>query len=113
MLFSGLEKCQGAAWREGTALYYVSRLDDLFYRFPVPEFIFESLFLVAIATWAAVLLELSIPVLVWFGKTRRFALCLAVLFHLSLDYMMNLNLFEWLMLVGWSSFIERADVESE
>ena len=37
------EKLKGKDWLDGTALYYVSRLDDLFGRFWVPDFMFESM----------------------------------------------------------------------
>jgi hypothetical protein len=110
VFFSAIEKLKGTQWFGGTAIYYVSRLDDMFYRFPVPEFIFESLMLMALMSWAALLLELGVPIAVWFSKTRRAALVLAFLFHISLDYMMNLNLFQWMMMVGWMSFIQPQDV---
>jgi len=35
-LSSAIEKTSGVDWREGTALYYVARLDDSFGKFPVP-----------------------------------------------------------------------------
>ena len=111
VFFSVIEKLKGTEWLDGTALYYVSRLDDLFYRFPVPEFIFESMFLMSLMAWATLVLELVVPIAVWFPKTRRAALLLAFLFHLSLDYMMNLNLFQWIMIVGWMSFIQPQDID--
>jgi hypothetical protein len=110
VFFSAFEKLKGTEWFGGTAIYYVSRLDDMFCRFPVPEFIFKSLILMAIISWATLVLELGVPVAVWFEKTRRAALILVFLFHLSLDYMMNLNLFQWMMMVGWMSFIQPQDV---
>ncbi len=109
LFFSAIEKLKGAEWFGGTAIYYVSRLDDMFYRFPVPDFIFESLILMAMMAWATLLLELGVPIAVWFSQTRRAALALVFVFHLSLDYMMNLNLFQWMMMVGWMSFIQPQD----
>ncbi len=106
VFISGIEKMKGVEWRDGTALYYVSRLDDFFYRFPVPEFMFNSFLMIAIGTWSAVLIELTLPILVWFRKTRMLALVVLFLFHLSLEYMMNLNMFQWLMIVGWMSFLQ-------
>jgi hypothetical protein len=109
LFFSGCEKLYGHEWIDGTAIYYVSRLDDMFYRFPVPDFIFKSLFLMSLMTWATLVLELCVPIAVWFNRTRKVALVLVVLFHLSLDYMMNLNLFHWIMIVGWMSFVRPGD----
>lgn len=110
LFFSACEKLKGTQWFDGTAIYYVSRLDDMFYRFPVPDFIFESLMLMAAMSWATLVLETGIPIAVWIPKTRRAALALAFVFHLSLDYVMNLNLFQWMMLLGWMSFIQPQDV---
>lgn len=99
LFFSGLEKLGGVEWRNGTALYYVSRLDDFFCRFPIPEFLFKSLVLVSLMTWCAVLVEISVPILIWFRKSRWLALIIVIGFHLTLDYTMNLNLFQWLSLI--------------
>ena len=111
LFFSGIEKLKGSNWIDGDALYYVSRLDDLFYRLPVPEFVFESLLLMSLLTWATLFLELVIPIAIWFDKTRRVCLVILLAFHLSLDYSMNLNLFHWIMLVGWMSFIRPQDLK--
>jgi hypothetical protein len=40
--------------------------------------------------------ELGVPIAIWFNRTRRAALALLFLFHVSLDYSMNLNLFHWI-----------------
>ena len=42
-LATAVAKLRGDEWRDGTALYYVSRLDDAFGRFPFPNAPFESL----------------------------------------------------------------------
>ena len=106
LFVSGIEKMKGVEWRDGTAIYYVSRLDDFFCRFPLPDFMFTSLTMIAVATWSALAVELTLPILIWFRKTRIFAIIVAVIFHLSLEYMMNLNMFQWLMILGWMSFLQ-------
>lgn len=111
LLFSCIEKLKGTEWVDGTAIYYISRLDDMFYRMPVPDFIFESLMLMSLISWSTLLLEFSLPIAIWIGKTRRVALVFVFVFHLSLDYMMNLNLFQWMMMVGWMSFIQPQDFD--
>ncbi|GBF81409.1 HTTM domain-containing protein [Aphanothece sacrum] len=103
------EKMKGEDWVNGTAIYYVSHLDDLFGHFPVPQFLFTSLTLMKIMTWIVLVVELFIPIGLWFKETRRFALLIAVGMHLSLEYAMNLFLFQWLMLVGLLSFTEPED----
>src|SRR6185295_15109013 len=66
MLSTGLMKLAGDAWVNGTALYYVSRLDDHFGRFPVPAWIFDTPWVVAAMTWSVLLAELLVPFLIWF-----------------------------------------------
>jgi hypothetical protein len=108
-LSAGLYKLGTEAWFDGTAMYYVSRLDDYFGRFPVPTWIFDSPWAVALLTWSVVAGELLIPVFIWFRETRRIALIAAVLFHLGNEWTMHLFLFHWVMLAGWISFVQPGD----
>jgi hypothetical protein len=110
LLFSsGLVKLGGDPWLGGTALYYVSRLDDHFGRFYVPAFIFDTPWIVAIITWSVLLSELLCPLLIWFRETRLPCLLILVAFHLANEWTMNLFLFHWLMLCGWLAFVTPAD----
>jgi len=93
-------------WLKGTALYYVSRLDDSFGKLPVPAFLFETLWITKLLTWSVLLLEWGLPVLLWLKRTRRAAIVVAIVFHLSIEYSMNLFLFHWLMILGILSFAE-------
>jgi hypothetical protein len=106
---TALVKLGGDAWLNGTALYYVSRLDDHFGRFPVPAWLFDTPWLVALITWSVLLAELFIPLLIWFRETRIPCLLVLVFFHLANEWTMNLFLFHWLMLCGWISFVTPAD----
>ena len=108
-LSAGLHKLGTEAWFDGTALYYVSRLDDYFGKFPVPTWVFDTPWMVALLTSAVVLGELLVPVFIWFRETRRTALAVAVLFHLGNEWTMHLFLFHWIMLAGWLSFVEPGD----
>jgi hypothetical protein len=106
---AALYKLGAEPWLDGTAMYYVARLDDYFGRFPVPTWLFDSRLSVALMTWAVVAGELLVPIFVWFRQTRRWALAVAVLFHLANEWTMHLFLFHWLMLAGWLAFVEPAD----
>ena len=102
------EKLNGPDWLNGTAIYYVSRLDDSFGRFPVPGFLFQSLPAIQFMTWSVLFIECLIPIGLWFKETRRAALVLALGFHLATDYSMNLFLFHPIMLVGLLAFVDPA-----
>jgi hypothetical protein len=49
-LAAGLEKVGDEAWLNGTAMYYVARLDDYFGRFPTPAWLFDNRWSVALLT---------------------------------------------------------------
>jgi len=100
---SVVEKLKGTDWVQGTALYYVSRLDDLWGRFPIPGFVagwFDSLTALAWMGWGVLFAEAFVAAGLWIKQTRLLALLVAVGIHLSLDYFMNLFLFQWLMITG-------------
>ena len=100
------EKLNGSDWLDGTAIYYVSRLEDSFGRFPVPSFLFQSMTAIHCMTWSVLVIECFIPIGLWFKETRRAALFLAVGFHLTTDYTMNLFLFHPIMLVSLLAFVD-------
>lgn len=107
---AAIMKMTGEAWLNGTAMYYVSRLDDYFGRFPTPRFLFDSPMFVALFTWSVIAVEFCVPLLIWFKETRLVCLALVLLFHVGCDYTMNLFLFQWIMLVGWMSFLTPGDL---
>lgn len=108
-LAAGLWKLSGESWLDGTALYYVARLDDYFGRLPTPTWPFDSPWTVALMTWSVIAVEVLAPILLWFKETRRPALILVVLFHLANEWTMHLFLFHWVMLCGWMAFISPED----
>lgn len=105
-LSSAIEKSLGTDWTSGTALYYVARLHDSFGKLPVPAFLFETLWITKLLTWSVLAMEWGLPVLLWVKRTRRAAIVVAIVFHLSIEYTMNLFLFHWLMILGVLSFAE-------
>ena len=111
LLSAGLEKLNGNMWWSGTAMYYVMHLDDFFGHYPVPEFVRSSVTISRMLTWPALWIEIGAPILIWFKETRRIALVFIFLLHLGIDYMMNLFLFEWIMLAGWLSHADRTDLD--
>jgi len=102
---TAVAKLKGVEWRDGTALYYVARLDDAFGRFPLPHAPFESLAAIKMLTWSTLGLELALPVALWLRPTRMIAVVVAAGFHVGLDYTMNLFLFHPLMLVCLLAFV--------
>lgn len=98
-------KLNGEPWRSGVALFFVAQLDDYFGRASLPAWMIETPWIVRTFTWSVIGMELLVPLAVWFRQTRRWALLLALLFHLGNELTMHLFLFHWIMLLGWCAFL--------
>jgi hypothetical protein len=98
-------KLYGASWRNGTALYFVSHMNDHFGRWPGLTAWFDALWLVQLQTWSVVAIELLLPLALWIPRTRRLAIALGIALHLVIEVSMNLFLFEWIMIVGLLAFV--------
>ncbi len=105
---SFLWKLKGDAWRNGTALYYVTHLHEI-QRFPLPGWIQYS-FVLKMGSWSTLILELALAILIWFKPFRYPLLILGLFFHLCLEYAFNLPMFEWDVLTAYVLFIDPADL---
>ena len=101
-------KVKGAPWLQGTALYYIYHLDE-FKRFPIPSWFLHPLML-KLESWSALVLEFSLGVLIWVKELRYIVLTLGLLFHLTLEYSLNIPLFQWDILSAYILFIDPADI---
>ena len=107
--FSFWWKSMGVPWVNGTALYYVIHLDEI-RRFPVPAWIQRPL-IIQLGTWFTLVLEFSLGILIWIKELRYPLLVLGVLFHLCLEYSLNIPMFQWDVLSAYVLFIDGADLE--
>ncbi|MHB2016109.1 MAG: HTTM domain-containing protein [Candidatus Xenobia bacterium] len=105
-----LAKAHGTTWVDGTAVYYTSRLQE-FWRLPVP-YLFEHMWTVHLITWGTLAVELGCALLFWFCETRYWMMAIGALFHLGLDWSMNVPLFEWTMLATYLTCIEPAHIQA-
>lgn len=111
MLSAGIWKLRGDDWVDGTALYYVTRLDGFWGNLPLPSAALGSRFVLRALSYATLVLELSVPLLIWLPRTRRVALGCALGFHACLAYSMNLFLFAPIMMLGWCAFLQSSDFD--
>ena len=102
-------KMKGHTWLNGTALYYVTQLHEI-QRIPLPGWIRHPVVL-KIGSWSTLILEFSMGVLIWFRRFRYPLLLLGLLFHLCLECVFNLPMFEWDVLTAYVLFIDPADLE--
>lgn len=102
-------KSLGSDWVDGTALYYVFHVDQL-RRFPLPSWFYDLAVLKA-GAWFTLAFEFAFGILVWFKETRYVVLVIGAVFHLSIEYMLNIQLFEWMMLATYVIFIDPDDLD--
>lgn len=102
-------KVAGQQWLDGTAVYYATRLEDLF-RFDV-SFLFDNIWFCKILTWYTLIIEFAMWTLVWFRPFRYFILAGALLLHLGIDVAINLPVFEWAFIACLCAFIYPDDLE--
>lgn len=107
-LTSFLVKMKGAAWVQGSALFYIYHLDE-FRHFPLPGWFFRPTVL-KLGDWSALALEFCLGVLIWVRKFRYVLLLLGLLFHLWLEYSLNIPLFQWDILSAYILFVDPVDI---
>ncbi|MEO6470654.1 MAG: HTTM domain-containing protein [Aeromicrobium sp.] len=90
---AGMFKVQGALWQHGTAIYYPMQLQE-FKPFPfLSDFMTHSGVMVGLATYVVVFTQLYFPLMLLRVTTRRIAIGLVILFHVSIAVLMALPWF--------------------
>ena len=92
-----LWKLAGDPWRDGTALYYVSRATEFAYR-PPPSFLVENPVLVTLLTYGVIVSQVAI---VWFTVRRKrpfLVLGTALALHIGIAVSMGLITFSVVIL---------------
>ena len=103
-----LLKMKGATWLQGTALFYVYHLDE-FRHFPLPSWFLRPTVL-KLGDWLTLVLEFSLGVLIWVKEFRYVLLVGGLLFHLWLEYSLNIPMFQWDILSGYILFVDPGDI---
>ena len=108
---AGIGKIYGSEWLDGTALYYIYRV-DMYTRLPLPALFTDNLTITALSGYLVVILEVLVPILIWIKKMRLYALWCAIIIHLAIDYILPLYMFEFVMIAVWISFFDSKAFES-
>jgi hypothetical protein len=107
-LTTALWKLHSPEWRDGTAVYYVSRIHWLVR--PWAQSFFNSMALVRVETWGTLVVELLLGTLIWNRKWRYPVLIIGILFHLTLEMTLNIPLFQWIMISNLLLFLNEKDL---
>jgi antimicrobial peptide system SdpB family protein len=94
---TGLYKATGELWQNGTALYYILRVDE-FSSPGLAAAVYRNPYLVVGGTYGTVLFEVMFPAALFNPWTRGAVMVAGVLFHLGIAVLMGLVTFAWSML---------------
>ncbi len=101
-------KIVGPQWLDGTAVYYATRLDDMYkYNLPI---LLNQLWIVKLLTWGTLVIEFAMWTFVWVPELRYFVLLGAAALHLGIDTTINLPVFEWAFIMCLINFVPPEDL---
>jgi hypothetical protein len=95
---AGLLKIRGEMWQEGTALYYILRVEE-FQPFPwLSRLVYDNALFVTAGTYAAVFIQITFPLLMLNTVTRRLGLVAVTGMHAGIGLLMGLSSFSLIMI---------------
>lgn len=97
------DKSGNPLWRNGTAVSYSLRIQDI-HRFTTPALITHSVTLTELLTYGTLVSELALGILVWNRKLRPWVLFIGLCLHLSIDYWILVGFFSYAILCGYLAF---------
>jgi len=83
----------------------VVQLDDMYGGYFNPDWLYQYHRPLAFLTYFTIAIQLVVPTMLWMKRTRAMGLLLAFVMHAGIDASMNLNMFHWIMITGWLSFL--------
>lgn len=101
-------KLRGRPWVDGTAVYYVMSISE-FQRWRHPV-IFLPVAVSKILTWSTLVVEGAAATLIWFKPFRKPVMVAALLLHASMGIVLNIPMFQWMMIGSLLLFIEPEEV---
>jgi predicted DCC family thiol-disulfide oxidoreductase YuxK len=101
--YSGVAKI-GSTWWDGDAMWLVFSTNE-FYQPALLDVFARHYWLVNIASYAPVLIEIAFPFMVWQRRTRPYLLAAAIFLHLQIAVFMRLVYFSSIMIMGHMSFV--------
>lgn len=108
-LISAWDKLLSPAWRNGDAFLYIRNIDTTFNPLLLP--LTQSEVMSFTLSWVTILFEFLFVILVWKKRTRLFILCVGIVFHLVIWFMLSLPDFALLMILCYLIFIKDRDLD--
>ena len=102
--YSGVTKLQGDEWWYGDAIWLVFSSEE-YYNGLLLDLFARHYWLVNIATYSTVAVEIAYPFLIWQRATRPYLLAAAIMLHVEFAVFMGLFYFSFVMIMGHLSFV--------
>jgi len=102
--YSAIGKLRGDDWWNGDAIWIVFTTGDHYHPLML-DLLASHYWLVNVATYSTILIEIAFPFLIWQPLTRPYFLALAILLHLQFAVLMGLFYFSFVMVMGHMSFV--------
>ena len=102
--YSGVGKLSGQEWWDGDAIWMVFSSNE-YYSGPLLDLFARHYWLVNVATYSTVLIEIAYPFLIWQRATRPYLLAAAIMLHVEFAVFMGLFYFSFVMIKGHLSFV--------
>jgi predicted DCC family thiol-disulfide oxidoreductase YuxK len=102
--FSAASKLGGNQWWNGDAIWMVFSQHEYFS--PVMlDLLARHYWMVNVATYSTLLIEIAYPFLIWQRSTRPYLLVAAIMLHVGFGVFMGLFYFSFVMIMGHLSFV--------
>jgi Vitamin K-dependent gamma-carboxylase len=98
------EKLHGETWRNGTAVSYALRTEDI-QRIALPHWIVDSTLVSGVLTYGTLATELAVGILIWNRRARPFVIVPGILLHLFIDATLTAGFFSAAMLTAYVAFV--------
>jgi predicted DCC family thiol-disulfide oxidoreductase YuxK len=102
--YSGVNKLRGDEWWGGDAIWILFAHVD-YYNRGLLDLFASHYWLVNVATYLTVLIEIAFPFLIWQRRTRPYLLGAAIFLHLQFAVFLGLPYFSAVMIMGHMSFV--------
>lgn len=102
--YSGIGKLGGDDWWNGDAVWVVFTTHEHYSRM-ILDVLASHYWIVNVATYGTILIEIAYPFLIWQRATRPYLLAGALFLHAQFGLLMGLIYFSFVMMMGHMSFV--------
>jgi hypothetical protein len=108
--FSGIEKCKGTRWWDGSAIWDTLSMGTM-QRWDL-SFVAHYPIVLAASTYLVLFWEIYFPIMIWNKSIKKYVLWGGVLLHLQIGILMNLPSFAAMMMSYYFLFIESEAIKA-